>query len=50
MVKILLSKGVAVTNPPTTVPPFQNDLKCHEIYRQSPFIIQAACAGNKEIM
>ena len=32
------------------MPPLTTDDDCHNLYRQSPFIIQAACAGHVGII
>ena len=50
LVKALIQRGVDLANPPAKVPPLQAHPDCHSNYRQSPFIIQAACAGDKKTM
>lgn len=48
--QLFISKGVDLTNPPNKVPPLTSDPSCHLNYRQAPFIIQAACAGDLAVM
>ena len=50
MVKALIQRGADLTNPPQKVPPLQAHPECHIEYRSSPYIIQAACYGDKKIM
>ena len=47
---MLIQKGVNLSNPPNKVPPLNNDPDCHLNYRQAPFIIQAAVAGDVKVM
>ena len=47
MLKLFLSKGARVDNPPDKVSKMSSDpKKLSENYRKSPFIIQAACSGD----
>jgi len=39
-----------LTTPPNKVPPLSTDTSCHVNYRQAPFVIQAACAGDVACM
>ena len=51
MVLALLQRGgMDLSNPPDFVPPITDHLEVHTEYRRSPFIIQAACYGDKVIM
>ena len=48
--QLFITNGVDLSTPPLKVPPLQHDEECHINYRSSPFIIQAACAGNVDSM
>ena len=47
--KFFISQGARLDNPPETVQKIYLDPSASESYRKSPFIIQAACAGDIEI-
>ena len=49
VLKYFIEKGVDLAAPPMTVSPMNNDLECHEKYRKSPFVVQAACKGSLEV-
>lgn len=49
MLRLCLSKGVSLDTPPTMVTPISSDPECHELYRPSPYLVQAACKNNVEI-
>ena len=50
MVKLLINKGVDLTSAPVKVPHLPGHDECHVKYRQTPYIIYAACHGNLEIV
>lgn len=45
--KLYIEKGARVDHPPDTVSKIAFDPKANEVYRKSPFSIQAACAGDE---
>ncbi len=50
MLQYFITKGARVDHPPTTVSKMIKDpKKLTENYRKSPFIIQAACAGDIKV-
>ena len=50
MVKTLITRGCDLDNPPQKVPALTGHPECHIEYRRAPYIIQAACYGDKKIM
>lgn len=50
IVKALIAKGIDLKSPPQTIPPVRTYKTMHEDYRKTPFVIQAACAGDVGIM
>lgn len=48
MLKYYIEKGAKVELPPDTVSKLYIDSNKNQEYRKSPFIIQAAVAGDKE--
>lgn len=50
LVKQFIERGANLSSPPNKVPPLQFDPDVHVNYRPAPFIVQAACAGDKKVM
>lgn len=50
MVKYLIEKGCDMTSPPQQVMPLHDFPDLDKTYQQSPYIIQAACAGNLDVV
>lgn len=44
--ELLLKQGVSSKNPPTLLQPMETNDGMTENYRKTPFVVQAACAGN----